>query len=90
MTGKGAHLMIDETGSRLGCIDEEKGLFVDSSLDLTSKLHKKGWHNIVVCVDNSTPERKNVIFYLDGKSTMSSQHLVCSQPVGYIGNSKSG
>jgi hypothetical protein len=63
--------MVDETGSRLGCVDEEKGLFIDSSLDLTSKLHKRGWHNIVVVLDNNG--RNNVTFYLDGKSTMSSQ-----------------
>jgi hypothetical protein len=49
-SGKGGHFVIDETGSRLGCIDEENGLFIDSGVDF-SKI-RKGWHNIVITCDN--------------------------------------
>jgi hypothetical protein len=79
-------VVIDETGSRLGCVDEEKSMFVDSGVDL-SKI-RKGWHNIVVICDNSIETK--VTFYLDGKQTKESQHTICCQPIGYIGNSKSG
>ena len=68
VNGKGAHVAIDETGSRLGCVDEEKGLFVDSGVDL-SKI-RKGWHNIVITCDNSIEMK--VTFYIDGKQTKES------------------
>jgi hypothetical protein len=44
--GKCIYLMADETGSRLGSIDEKTGLFVDSGYDLTN--YRKGWHHIAV------------------------------------------
>lgn len=66
--GKGGHVVIDETGSRLGAIDEEKGLYVDSGVDL-SKI-RKGWHNIVVTCDNQNEMK--ITFYLDGKQTKES------------------
>ncbi len=63
VTGRGAHVAIDETGSRLGCFDEERGLFIDSGVDLSRE--RKGWHNIVVTCDNSIEMK--VTFYIRGK-----------------------
>jgi hypothetical protein len=54
--------LIDETGSRLGCIDDESGLFVDSGNDLTK--YKKGWHHLSVVYEQNT-----VAIYIDGKIT---------------------
>lgn len=68
VSGRGGHVLIDETGSRLGCLDEEKNVFVDSGVDL-SKI-RKGWHNIVVTCDNSIEMK--ITFFLDGKQTKES------------------
>ena len=65
--------MIDETGSRLGCIDEKKVMFIDSGVDLSKR--RKGWHNIVVTCDNSIEMK--ITFYLDGQQSRESQHAVC-------------
>jgi hypothetical protein len=51
INGKGGHFIIDETGSRLGLVDEETGLFIDSGVDF-SKI-RKGWHNIVITCTNA-------------------------------------
>ena len=69
ISGKGIHLMVDETGSRLGSIDEISGLFIDSMIDLTK--YSKGWHHIAVTCDNSDNE-KSVTFYIDGSNELDS------------------
>ena len=63
--GKGSFLSIDETGSRLVCIDEKTGFKVDSGYDLNK--YRKGWHNIVITCDNQVENK--VSFYVDGKLT---------------------
>jgi len=49
--GRGGYLRMDETGHRMGCIDEETEDFIDSGLDLKSKTIKRGWHHIGVVVN---------------------------------------
>eukprot|EP00351_Strombidinopsis_sp_SopsisLIS2011_P003274 CAMPEP_0116870376 /NCGR_PEP_ID=MMETSP0463-20121206/259_1 /TAXON_ID=181622 /ORGANISM="Strombidinopsis sp, Strain SopsisLIS2011" /LENGTH=58 /DNA_ID=CAMNT_0004506801 /DNA_START=774 /DNA_END=950 /DNA_ORIENTATION=- len=34
INGRGAYLLIDETSSRLGSVDEDTGTFIDSGIDL--------------------------------------------------------
>ena len=77
---------VDETGSRLGSVDEQSGEFVDSGVDLNR--YKKGWHQVSVVCDNSSEMK--ITFYLDGKQTKESQKIICSKPIGYIGNSRNG
>ena len=61
--GRGAFVAVDETGSRLGSIDTQNGMFIDSGVDLGR--YKKGWHNIIVTCDNAVEMK--VTFFLDGK-----------------------
>ena len=51
MNGKGGHLVIDERCTRLGAIDDKRGVFIDSGIDL--KAIKRGWHNVFITCDNS-------------------------------------
>ena len=76
--------MIDETGSRLGSIDEDSGLFLDSGYDLTT--YKKGWHHLAAQYDQDS-----VTFYIDGvPTTKESKVLSHSFEIWCIGNSPSG
>jgi hypothetical protein len=63
--GKGITLLVDETGSRIGAVDEKSGHFVDSGNDFSK--FKKGWHHIAV-VYEGVGSQKYVTFYIDGKS----------------------
>lgn len=83
--GHGIYFMIDETGSRLGCIDQYSGIFVDSGNDLTK--YRKGWHHFAITCDNSK-DQGIVTFYIDGKPTREGLSLNCSNPIGFIGNSR--
>jgi hypothetical protein len=80
---RGIHLLVDETGSRLGSIDDVSGLFIDSGNDLTK--YRKGWHLICVVFDKG-----RVTYHIDGKPTKDAQALNYTQPIGFIGNSGSG
>eukprot|EP00347_Sterkiella_histriomuscorum_P003825 403362795 len=84
--GRGAHFAIDETGSRLGSIDTQNNMFVDSGVDLGK--YKKGWHNIIITCDNAVEMK--ITFFLDGKQTKESQTIINAKSIGYIGNAKSG
>ncbi len=63
--GKGITLLVDETGSRIGAVDEKTGLFVDSGNDFSK--FKKGWHHIAIVYEGEGSQ-KYVTFYIDGKS----------------------
>lgn len=80
---RGIHLLVDETGSKLGSIDDESGLFIDSGNDLTK--YRKGWHHISIVYDCDT-----VTYHIDGKPTKDAQRFVCRQPIGIIGNNANG
>ena len=91
--GKGAYFALDETSSRMGCIDELTHQFIDAGIELSNnKKIKKGWHHIaVVCSrDSQNPQRQNVVFFLDATKTQGPQRVNLRMPIGYIGNSKHG
>lgn len=76
-------MLVDETGSRLGSIDFESGLFIDSGYDLTK--YRKGWHHVTVIFEGGM-----VTYYIDAKATREAQSLVYNLPIGFLGNSGTG
>ena len=52
----------------------------------------RGWHNIIITCDNlGLGGKGELFFYIDGhKTAEKGKHILCCQPIGYIGNSKNG
>jgi len=84
--GFGGFLVIDEEGKMLGAFDELSGEFIESGVNL--KKLKKGWRHIAVTCDNKNSN--SITFFIDGRASSKSQYIICSEPIGYVGNSKDG
>ena len=83
---------VDHVGNRMGIVDEVTGSFIDAGIDLQSSKgpgKNRGWNCVAMIIRRYRGDKQSVEFYLNGKSTGESKLVVCTEPIGFIGNSKS-